>query len=144
MNTLQSKEILQRKEIKPSLHRLKILDYLVENCNSHPTVDMIYQDIHKEIPTLSKTTIYNTVKTFVENKIVRVITIDENEVRFDVKTNAHAHMKCIKCGSLYNVDVDPELFNRFFEENSKNRHKILETHIYFKGICDKCLNNSEP
>ena len=144
MNTLQSKQILEKKGIKPSLHRLKILDYLMGNHNSHPTVDMIYQDIHPEIPTLSKTTIYNTVKTFVDNKIVRIITIDENEVRFDVKVDAHAHMKCIKCDSLYNVDVDPGIFSKFFEENNANRHKIFETHIYLRGICNKCLNKVIP
>ncbi|MDR3238049.1 MAG: transcriptional repressor [Spirochaetia bacterium] len=143
MNTLHVKEILEKKEIKPSLHRIKIFEYLADNIMSHPTVDMIYQDILKDIPTLSKTTIYNTLKTFVENKIVRVITIDENEVRFDVKIDAHAHMKCVKCNSLYNVDVDPELFSKFFEENNKNKHKIFETHIYLRGICDKCLNKTE-
>lgn len=139
MDVLQAKEVLEKKDVKPSLHRIRILEYLIDHVRTHPTVDMIYQDIHRDIPTLSKTTIYNTIKIFTDKRIVRAITIDENEVRYDAEVTPHAHMKCIKCSSLYNVDVDPVLFNRFFEENNKDEHKIFENHIYLRGICNKCL-----
>lgn len=142
MDTLQVKEIknlLEEKNIKPSLHRIRIFKYLAEHVYTHPTVEIIYQDIHGDIPTLSKTTIYNTVKAFTDARLVRSITIDENEVRYDVKTSPHAHLKCLRCNRLYNVDVDPELFNKFFEDNNKDEHKILENHIYLRGICNKCL-----
>jgi Fe2+ or Zn2+ uptake regulation protein len=137
MESLQLKSLLEGKGIKPSLHRLKILDYLFSH-RTHPTVDMIYQDIHKDIPTLSKTTIYNTLKTFVENDIVQAITIEDNEVRFDACVESHAHLKCVKCNSLYDIDMESTIFTMDRVEG----HLILQTHVYFKGICSTCLEKS--
>ena len=56
---------LKSKSIRPSLQRIRILEYLIKNRN-HPTVEMIYNELLCEMPTLSKTTIYNTLKLFVE------------------------------------------------------------------------------
>ena len=142
-NNALAKDILEKKGIKPSLHRLKIFEYLSDHPYDHPTVDTIFQDIHSEIPTLSKTTIYNTLKTFIDKKLIRAITIEENEVRFDVKTKPHAHLKCIQCNNLYNVNVDPELFSKFFKENNTDQHEIYETHIYLRGVCNKCIDKQD-
>ncbi len=49
---------LEEEGIQPSYHRLKILEYMM-NHRTHPTVDIIYKNLSKEIPTLSKTTVYN-------------------------------------------------------------------------------------
>ena len=59
-------ETLSNHNIKPSLQRIAVYSYLIEKKN-HPTVDMIYSDLHPTMPTLSKTTVYNTLKLFIEN-----------------------------------------------------------------------------
>ena len=92
-------EYLKAHEIKPSYQRIKIFQYLVENKN-HPTVDMIYKALCTEIPTLSKTTVYNTLNLFIEKKIVNVIVIEENETRYDSVMAVHGHFKCEKCGKI--------------------------------------------
>ena len=58
------REYLENEGVHPSYHRLKILEYLM-NHRTHPTVERIPKEPSKEIPTLSKTTIYNTLKLFV-------------------------------------------------------------------------------
>ena len=128
------KEYLKRNGINPSYHRLRIFEYLLKH-RTHPTVEMIYKDISKEIPTLSKTTIYNTLNLFLNKKIVLGLTIEENELRYDSDTRPHAHFKCITCGQVYDIDLKSPLFERQMIEG----HKITECHIYFKGICRKCL-----
>ena len=50
--------------ISPSITRIKIYEYLYGNKN-HPTVNDVYISLSEEIPTLSKTTVYNTLKMFV-------------------------------------------------------------------------------
>lgn len=136
MKSLQAKEILENNNIKPSLHRLRILQYLLEN-RTHPTVDMIYQDIIGEIPTLSKTTIYNTLKTFLDKHVVLAITIEDNEVRFDAYVHDHGHFKCVECGNLYDVDINVKGLN--FSEIEG--HSISEKHYYFKGTCKNCTTS---
>lgn len=127
-------EYLKSHEIKPSYQRMKIFEYLLMHKN-HPTVDMIYKALINEIPTLSKTTVYNTLNLFIEKKIAIVIVIEENETRYDVDMGLHGHFKCTHCGKVYDVDIDPENIN--FE--SLNSFQINEQHLYFKGICEECL-----
>lgn len=55
-------ERLQGHNIKPSVQRIAIMKYLMEH-RTHPTVDEIYTALSPTIPTLSKTTVYNTLKT---------------------------------------------------------------------------------
>ena len=52
---------LQNHNIKPSVQRIAIMNYLIEH-RTHPTVDEIYTALSPSIPTLSKTTVYNTLK----------------------------------------------------------------------------------
>jgi len=52
---------LYKKDIKPSYQRIKIFEYLYHEMN-HPTADVIFKNLVNDIPTLSKTTVYNTLK----------------------------------------------------------------------------------
>lgn len=129
-------DYLKEHGIKPSYQRIKILEYMLFNRN-HPTVDMIYQELSKDIPTLSKTTVYNTLKLFIEKKVAIVITIEENETRFDAEVSTHGHFKCISCGNIYDFDVELEGMNIKGLEN----FSVLDEHVYFTGICKNCEKN---
>lgn len=133
MEQHEIKDILSKSGIKPSLHRMKILDYLVRMKN-HPTVDTIYSDISGDIPTLSKTTVYNTLKTFQECGVVQAITIEDNEVKYDVIVDKHAHFKCCECGRLYDIPMDTKVLHL----KSVGGHLIKESQLYYKGICKAC------
>ena len=117
--------------VSPSLQRMEIYKYLVD-WNNHPTVDMIYQALIKKIPTLSKTTIYNTLKLFIEKELVSEIIIDKNEVRYDADTNIHGHFMCEKTGTIYDIEVDISKINPDFFKKAV----VKEHHIYFKGECN--------
>ena len=86
-------EFLKTNGIKPSYQRIKIYEFLMNN-REHPTVESIYNALNGQIPTLSKTTVYNTLKIFIDKGIAMAITIDDNEVRFDAQMDLHGHFKC--------------------------------------------------
>lgn len=129
-------EYLEKEGIHPSYHRLKILEYLMSR-RTHPTVDMIYKGLSKEIPTLSKTTVYNTLKLFVSKDIVQESTIEEKEVRYDADTTQHAHFKCTECGSVYDIALESPVFDT--ETLTAEGHKVQECHVYLKGVCKDCF-----
>lgn len=127
-------DYLKLHSIKPSYQRIKIFEYLDKNKN-HPTVDMIYKALCPQIPTLSKTTVYNTLNLFIEKNIVNVIVIEENETRYDSIMDLHGHFKCDNCGEIYDIDIDSQAL----DNNALKDHEIKEHHYYFKGMCKKCL-----
>ena len=120
--------------IKPSYQRLKIYEYLVRYQN-HPTVDDIYKELVVEIPTLSKTTVYNTLKLFIDKKIVKLLMIEENETRYDADISTHGHFKCNECRKIYDIKIDVSTSN----VEGLEKFKVDEKHIYFKGTCEGCI-----
>lgn len=130
------KQELKIKNINLSHQRLKILEYLTQN-HCHPTVEQIFTALLKDIPTLSKTTVYNTLRVLVESGLVRVITIEDNETRYDIVTENHGHFKCESCGTIldFPIDIDslvPGVLNKFV---------INDKNVYFNGLCSRCLLN---
>ena len=128
-------EHLKRANVKPSYQRIKIFEYLVKNRN-HPTVDMIYKDLVRTIPTLSKTTVYNTLKLFVENKVATIVNIEDNETKFDADTSIHGHFKCNVCNSIHDFNLDISKI----KISGLDGFDTKEHHIYLKGTCNKCNN----
>jgi len=134
MDVKELNDYLTKRGIRPSFHRIKILEYLFMN-KTHPTVDDIYKALINEIPTLSRTTIYNTLSLFVEKGIVSQLIIDEGEARYDLREKPHAHFRCIKCGRIFDIDFDCALFKEKFIDGNK----IIETQVNIIGICKDCL-----
>lgn len=126
--------LLKDAGIKPSVQRLMILDYLVKNY-THPTVDVIYQALYKEIPTLSKTTVYNTLDLFSQHNLVQKIFIEENEIRYDVNTDVHGHFKCVDCGKISDFEINH--IDSKMDQLAEN--KIIAREVYYRGICQTCL-----
>ena len=127
---------LKTKNIRLSHQRLKVLEYLSNN-KCHPTVDQIYTKLQKEIPTLSKTTIYSTLNILADAGMVRVINIEDSETRYDIKVENHGHFKCEACGNIYDFNTDMESLGT---DDLKDFH-IRDKNVYFKGTCPKCLSN---
>lgn len=130
------KQTLDHKGIKLSFQRLKVLEYLSIH-HSHPTADRIFSDLQVELPTLSKTTVYNTLRTLIDAKLVRVVNIEESEARYDLIAKSHGHFKCETCGRIENfsIDIDTVPFGDLAE------FQIDLKDVYFKGICPRCLSN---
>lgn len=124
---------LKENGVKPSYQRMRVYEFLLEN-RIHPSVDTIYKHLVREIPTLSKTTVYNTLNLFIEKKLVNVIVIEENETRYDVDTSIHGHFKCEVCNKIYDFMVDTNCF----EQKTLKQFTISEQHIYLKGACNHC------
>ncbi len=126
---------LLKRNINPSHQRIKVLEYLSVHKN-HPTVDDIFIDLKKEMPTLSKSTVYNTIKVFVNEGLVQELNIEDNEIRYDLNILLHGHFKCKNCGMIYDFDIDVKAINNF---NGLDEFKIDSQSVYFKGICRECI-----
>jgi Fe2+ or Zn2+ uptake regulation protein len=132
------KDYLIKNGIHPSFQRLKIFQHLAKS-TEHPTVDMMYNTLSREIPTLSKTTIYNTLNLFQKRGIVVGLTIEDNEVRYDANTEPHAHFKCNECGKVYDIPFDYSSW----KDDKVCDHIVKERHFYLKGTCKDCHTSAK-
>ena len=123
--------------IRPSIQRIAIMRYLLKNL-THPTADEVFESLRKQIPTLSKTTVYNTLKLYVENGAAVYVGIDEKNARFDGIVNPHAHFRCKECGTIIDLPMSTE---QFLPQGFNG--EVEETYFYLKGHCEKCKRKRE-
>lgn len=136
-------EYLMSKGIRPSPQRIAIMDYLLDNCN-HPTVEAVYDALHTSMPTLSKTTVYNTLKLFEKKQAVQILNIDERNVRLDATMEPHAHFQCMRCGKIFDVPVkNGGKMVELLGMNEMTGFEVQQTQIYYKGICPHCQSEKE-
>lgn len=124
--------------IKPSVQRMAIMNYLMEH-RTHPTAEEIFSALSPAMPTLSKTTVYNTLRLLSEAGAVQTLTIDERNTCYDADTTEHAHFFCRQCQRV--LDIPIEHCER--KEFSIGDNLVQETHYYLKGICANCLKKGD-
>ncbi len=132
------KSMLTEHDIKPSTIRIKVLDYMLNN-RIHPTVEDIYKELINEIPTLSKTSIYNTLDIFVKNKLVYPLSTGEKELRYDIDTCCHGHFICEECKEVYDFHLPDDFINNLNLED----YYVKSKNINLNGICKKCIEKNK-
>lgn len=138
MELVQVKEALVQHGISPSRPRVAILSYLREHY-THPTADEIFRDLRDSVPTLSLTTVYNTLKLFSDKGLCLSLTINEKQVCYDGQTHAHGHFLCSRCGKVYDIPQEDSMIG--MNGTYMHGHRITEVHYYYKGVCSDCLSN---
>jgi len=121
-----------------TIQRKIILDVLIK-INTHPTVDEIYAEIHKEHPSISKATVYRNLRQLAQNKTIRQVSLPDGLDRYDGNAYRHYHFKCRNCGSIFDVDIE---YIAGLDETVRNKYgfQIDEHDVVFSGVCIKCKN----
>ncbi len=127
-------EQLIEHNIRPSVQRVAIMQYLLDH-RTHPTADDIYTELVKTMPTLSRTTVYNTLQLLVTNQAVLGLTIDQHNMHFDGYTHPHAHFLCRSCGKIFDVEVNSHLREHLF---TSDKFAIEKVELNYVGLCPDC------
>jgi len=128
---------LKEEGLKLTPQRLAVIEFLDGN-TSHPSADIIFQEVEKKYPMISFSTVYNTLKTLERIGEVVELTIIEGKINFDPRTDPHFHFLCEECNQIKDVSAGPSLNMKRIEG-----HTIKSHQVYFYGICSECLERSK-
>ena len=138
MNVSNASKYVEDHGINATYQRAAIYSYLHKKKN-HPTADIIFNDLKKKVPTLSKATVYNTMEYFHKNNIVQVLTFEDGVRHYDAETKTHIHFNCKQCGIIYDFHTNID-FNNI---NGIDGFDINKQFINFEGICKNCKMENE-
>ena len=99
-------------------------------------IEEILVEAQKQVPRLGIATVYRTVKAFVSDGSVRVVSFSDAPNRYEVATNSHHHyFHCDRCGKVFDVPWCPGELNAVVPDGFEvSRHEIT---IY--GLCRSCV-----
>lgn len=131
---MNAREYLLKHGIRPSAQRMAVMQFLLDNL-THPTVEQIYAALSPGMPTLSKTTVYNTLKILESRGAIVCIDIDHASERYDADTSVHGHSLCRHCGTVSDVLLRD---SRFAGKNAPRGMKVDSIQLLYKGLCPEC------
>lgn len=126
-------ELLQEKGIRPSAQRIAVLT-VVANSREHPSADEIYNSLSKTFRTLSRTTVYNSLKILSEAGLLRELEIESGCSRYDLALRRpHSHFVCRRCSRIFDMPM-PEAMSEIIA-----RDFLIDTvEITLRGLCPEC------
>lgn len=130
--------ICKEHNISPSITRKLIYNYL-ESVHDvfHPTVDDIYKTVKEDIPTLSKTTVYNVLNLFIKYKLANSIQTDNNEKKYEI-FHDHSHFICNQCQKIYDI---PNV-KLSYEQANLDQFMVEAEDVTLRGICPDCIKQN--
>lgn len=96
---------LERHGVQPTAQRLEVAAVLLER-PQHLSADQILERLRAAGSRVSKATVYNTLKLFGEQGLVRELTVDPDRKYYDSTTHAHHHFYNVGTGELSDIPAD--------------------------------------
>lgn len=133
---LKFSEICKKANLKVTPQR-EIIYEILANTDQHPSVDMVYKVARERFSNISFDTVNRTLNTFVDIGVAFVVEGGGEVRRFDAGLSPHQHFKCIKCKKI--IDFNSDMLDNIGPPVELDQgYEILNSVIYFEGICRNC------
>ena len=109
----------------------------VRSLKNHATADEIYHMIKQAYPSIGRGTVYRNLNILAEEGKIRKVEVIGSPDRFDHICEKHFHVRCIKCGRLFDIELEPVPELKPKRKDSTDM-QFLDYDIMFKGICPDC------
>jgi len=120
-----------------TIQRQIILDTL-RSFDIHPSVDILYAEIIKIHPTISKATVYRNLRQLAEEGEITHLAVTDDVARYDGNATPHYHFACKLCYKIIDLEMPcVEGINDIVQRNhgiNVDKHEIL-----FLGTCGECM-----
>ena len=113
----------------------------VNRLKSHATADEVYAEVAATHPNISKATVYRNLNLLSEMGMIRKLEISGGADRFDHICKEHCHVKCEKCGRVFDIDI-PYIDGLDNRVENRNGFELTGYDILFRGICPGCRASS--
>jgi len=84
--------------------RQKIYEALSSR-HGHYSPEEIYDQVRRDLPSISLATVYKNLRTFVEAGMLREVS-PHHGWRIDANPRAHHHLVCTRCRSISDIELD--------------------------------------
>ncbi len=105
MNRQDIIERLREHDVAPTSQRIEVAGVLLSR-PQHLSADQIIDRLNDLGSRVSKATVYNTLKLFSKNGLIKELNVDPSRKFYDSTTHAHHHFYNVETGELIDIDED--------------------------------------
>lgn len=132
---------LRDRRIAVTPQRLAVMNVL-KSRRDHPTADLIYQEVRRELPAISFNTVYKTLEILCQKGMVIKVNPLHAVARYDGETGRHAHLICRQCHRIIDLDWEGSEVPAL-PAAARQGFQIEHASLTYWGLCPRC-QTSEP
>lgn len=114
----------------------------VRELRCHVTADEVYDALVQKHSDISRGTVYRNLNLLSDMGEIRKLEMPGGADRYDHLCHAHYHARCIKCGGVFDVDME---YIADLEKSIQDTRgfKFTGHDVIFKGICLECSKRED-
>ena len=87
---------------------------LLEQVDSHPSAEEVYQAVRENLPRISLATVYKALEALVEARLATKLTYGDGSARYDCRGEDHYHLRDVVTGEVRDLPAsfDPALLDK--------------------------------
>ena len=87
-------------------HQRQVLYEVMQGMAGHPSPEEIFAEVRKRIPAVSLATVYKNIHIFVENGILREVSLHHGSQRLELHQREHHHLVCTRCKAITDIAAE--------------------------------------
>ena len=130
-------DIIRAAGHRVTTQRLRILDTVCD-IGEHTSLGEIFARVHRIDSTIDRSTLYRTLKLFVDLGLVVSADTGTGETYYEIaKPRPHHHLVCRRCGK--EQEIEHTIMQRMFDQvNQEFGFRADTDHLVLFGICADC------
>lgn len=126
---------LKEAGLQVTAQRLAVLRNV--DASPHSTAEDIALAVRREIGTVSKQAVYDSLATLYENGLIRRFQPAGSSARYETRSDNHHHVMCRVCGSMKDVDCARGKAPCLHPVEDHG-YAIDEAEVIYWGLCPDC------
>ena len=122
--------------LRATRQRLVVLR-LLRSVEGHPTVLELHRLVRREVPNVSRKTVYEILDSFVREGLAACVTDGGEPYRYETRTSPHYHARCRICGHLYDLRARADGPIRGLTDVPEG-FRIEAINVTLRGVCLRC------
>lgn len=130
-------DLLRETGLRVTAQRIGILEAVVD-IEGHPTAEEVWEQAREDQPTLSLSTVYDTLARFVDLGLIDEVHAGDEPTRYEFFNEAHVNLVCQECGTVEDAQAGP--LGDLIDEVDGSGFEVPPQPVELEGLCDACAS----
>jgi len=118
-------------------HQRTVIYRVLVESRDHPSPEVVYERVSREIPEISRATVYKNIHTFIDAGLLREVSELHQTNRLDANLERHHHLICTRCRKVVDYD-DDQLDGVRATHTEPDGFQVTEYRVEIRGLCSAC------
>lgn len=118
-------------------HQRTVIYRVLVESDDHPSPELVYERVSREIPEISRATVYKNIHTFIDAGLLREVSELHQTNRLDANLERHHHLICTRCQRVVDFH-DDQLDGIQASTPEPDGFEVTEYRVEARGLCPAC------